>query len=260
MRKIDTKLNIQRKLFVGFIFVGLCLVVGPFGTYATMTLIERSLFWTIDTFVCLIAMQLSMSTVFAATPFAHMNDYAKLSMAAFVSAALNYGFVYELTNAVSPDALAATSRIRFAVEITLSMHVMLFVEFVLWDRILYAIPHEPETLGGNDNPLSFSDTNLAQRVPDAFANAELYAISMEDHYAVIYTPKGPCKVLLRLEDAIDLLEGLPGLQVHRSHWVPISAMVALHKNGRRYSLQIKSGAPIPVSQSYLQEVQKILEK
>jgi DNA-binding LytR/AlgR family response regulator len=82
---------------------------------------------------------------------------------------------------------------------------------------------------------------------------------MEDHYAVIQTSKGEHRVLMRLKDAIDLLEGLPGLQVHRSHWVPINAMIALHKEQRKYLLEIKSGKSIPVSQSYLEAVQSILK-
>ena len=42
---------------------------------------------------------------------------------------------------------------------------------------------------------------------------------MEDHYVRVFTDAGESLILLRLSDAMAEVRDVPGLQIHRSHWV-----------------------------------------
>lgn len=78
----------------------------------------------------------------------------------------------------------------------------------------------------------------------------LLHLHMQDHYVEAHTDKGSELVLLRFRDAIRELEGLDGMQVHRSHWVAASAVDrALRRNGRLF-LKLTNGDEVPVSRSF----------
>jgi DNA-binding LytR/AlgR family response regulator len=44
-------------------------------------------------------------------------------------------------------------------------------------------------------------------------------IEADDHYLRMHAPCGSARVLMRFRDALDEVSHLPGLRVHRSHWV-----------------------------------------
>jgi hypothetical protein len=76
---------------------------------------------------------------------------------------------------------------------------------------------------------------------------EILALQGEDHYVRVHTPLGSELLLMRLGDAVDELEGLPGERVHRSWWVAPDAVAAVRANGRRLSLTLTNGLEVPVT-------------
>jgi DNA-binding LytR/AlgR family response regulator len=88
------------------------------------------------------------------------------------------------------------------------------------------------------------------RLPLKFRQAELQAISSEDHYLRVHTNLGEELVLMRLADAIRELEGAGGLQVHRSWWVSKAAVRDVKREGGRVSLVLASGKLAPVSRTF----------
>ncbi len=79
---------------------------------------------------------------------------------------------------------------------------------------------------------------------------DLIRLSMQDHYVEVHTALGRELILMRLADAIEELSGVPGLQVHRSHWVALDAVADAVKDQGRTSLRMRDGALVPVSRSY----------
>ena len=77
--------------------------------------------------------------------------------------------------------------------------------------------------------------------------AEVLALQGEDHYVRVHTALGSELLLMRLADAIEELEGLPGERVHRSWWVARGAVGAARANGRRLSLTLTNGLDVPVT-------------
>ena len=96
---------------------------------------------------------------------------------------------------------------------------------------------------------------ILERVP-LHQRGALLALSVEDHYVDIVTERGKTLVLMRLADAIRESTGVPGLQIHRSHWVATSAVVKAHRIDGKVQLELSNGMRLPVSRGYLPAVKE----
>lgn len=89
-----------------------------------------------------------------------------------------------------------------------------------------------------------------ERLPAKYRGAQLYAVSSEDHYLRVHTSLGEELILMRLADAVDLLSGADGLQVHRSWWVARNGIASAERHSGKSVLKLKSGGQAPVSRTY----------
>ena len=92
------------------------------------------------------------------------------------------------------------------------------------------------------------------RLPLKFRQAELHAVSSEDHYLRVHTSLGEELILMRLADAVRELDGGGGLQVHRSWWVAKAAVRDVKRQGGKVSLVLPSSKEAPVSRTFTAEV------
>lgn len=92
------------------------------------------------------------------------------------------------------------------------------------------------------------------RLPMKFREAELHAVSSEDHYLRVHTSLGEELILMRLADAVRELQGAGGLQVHRSWWVATGAVRDVKRQGGKVALVLPSGKEAPVSRTFMAEV------
>ena len=95
-----------------------------------------------------------------------------------------------------------------------------------------------------------SPPKLFQRFADKKASKILW-ITVRDHYVDVYTNRGKETLLMRFSDALAELDGTRGLQIHRSHWVSISAVREFKKENGRSSVILHNGTEVPVSRGYL---------
>lgn len=102
---------------------------------------------------------------------------------------------------------------------------------------------------GSDGP------RLLQRLP-LQRRGSILSLSAEDHYTRIRTDKGEAMVLLRLSDAITEAAPVPGLQVHRSHWVAMSAIAGVRRNGDGAMISLHGQGEIPVSRRYIPDLRR----
>jgi len=89
------------------------------------------------------------------------------------------------------------------------------------------------------------------RSVDPVIGSNVRWIEADDHYLRVHSPEGSVRVLKRFRDALDELSGLPGLQVHRSHWVRLDSVSAVRADGRRHVAILSCGTEVPVSRPYL---------
>lgn len=84
-------------------------------------------------------------------------------------------------------------------------------------------------------------------------------LSVEDHYTVVTTSRGRELILLRFADAIQEAAPVAGLQVHRSHWVALSAVEGLVKREARRLVRLQDGQEIPISRPYLAAARAVFD-
>jgi hypothetical protein len=82
----------------------------------------------------------------------------------------------------------------------------------------------------------------------------LIALSVQDHYVEVITTRGRDLILMRLADAMAEAEGVPGLQVHRSHWVALDQVRAARRQGDGAVLTLSDGREVPVARARLADV------
>lgn len=82
----------------------------------------------------------------------------------------------------------------------------------------------------------------------------LIAVQAEQHYVRIFTARGSDLVLHRFGDAVRLLDGVPGTQVHRSWWVAKAAVDGVQPDPSR--LRLTNGLLVPVGRTYALEARR----
>lgn len=102
----------------------------------------------------------------------------------------------------------------------------------------------------SQSPALATPPKFIERLPLKLRGAEVWAVEAEDHYLRLHTSKGQDLILLRLADAVAELEGIEGMQVHRSWWVARDAITAARRGDGRAILTLKDGAEVPVSRTY----------
>lgn len=91
------------------------------------------------------------------------------------------------------------------------------------------------------------------RIP-ARLGRDLLALEMEDHYLRIHTRLGSDLILMRMRDAVAELDGLDGLQVHRSWWVARRAVERVERDGKTMTLTLANSRTVPVARDRQGEV------
>lgn len=125
----------------------------------------------------------------------------------------------------------------------LVISVLIFTIGFISERALLG---KTETEAETRNPTK----HFLENLPIKYREAELYAISSEDHYLRVYTNKGEELILMRLADAVHNLKDANGLQTHRSWWVAEAGLSDVTKENGQTKLVLKSGITVPVSRTY----------
>ncbi len=84
----------------------------------------------------------------------------------------------------------------------------------------------------------------------------LVSLSVQDHYVDIVTVKGREMVLMRLSDAMREAAEVPGMQIHRSHWVALDQIKSVTRAGDAARVTLSNGVELPVSRGFLPAVRE----
>lgn len=124
--------------------------------------------------------------------------------------------------------------------------------------LLHMVEEARNSRNGGEGLSGSEDTirTFMSRLPLPYRNAELFAISSEDHYLRVHTSAGEHLFLERLSTAVHALNGARGLQTHRSWWVAEAGVEQTKSANGRIVLILKSGAEAPVSRTYAPAVKE----
>lgn len=79
----------------------------------------------------------------------------------------------------------------------------------------------------------------------------ILALQAEDHYVRVFTDRGDTLIRYRFSEAVREMRSQPGVQIHRSYWVALSAVQQVRPDGKGFRVQLQNGLEAPVSRSNL---------
>ncbi len=153
--------------------------------------------------------------------------------------------VWGLTAIYLGRAPIAANLPSYVVPVTVITAVMSVLHYLFTRR-----PRQSHAHIGQSEPAIAPGSAFRARLPAKYREAEILALSAEDHYLRVHTSEGEALILMRLYDAIRELDGIEGSQTHRSWWVAKNAIKEVVRSGGKVTLTIAGRLHIPVSRSY----------
>lgn len=270
MRENVFTFDLERKVLILLAAIVVAALIGPFGTYDDLTFWQRVVFWTLlfaGSFLFMVPMLYIFGT-------GRLLSRLPVPVRMFGAAAFGSLPISALSIFLFHDIRAEPSNELWASFPTIYGQVLgvclaiLVIEFHVWPRLFPPPEDDPATVENAPAPTPQNAAPdpgrpvcaLIEHLPAKLRTGRIIAISMQDHYAHIATTAGEALVLIRLRDAIALLDGLPGVQTHRSHWVSAEFAQTLKRDGRRHVLVLKNGHRVPVAASRVTEVRAMLAR
>ncbi|WP_349592419.1 LytTR family DNA-binding domain-containing protein [Azospirillum argentinense] len=232
-------------------------LLGPFGTFADLTLVQRLAYWV--GLIGLGGLAFELLTLAAAR---RLRDRPEAWRALLAGVTLAVAAPMTLTVALLEKSLRGKDMLHPLGLAELFVYVVLVTLLVsaipVWlelrDRGLLVAPPSPAPVPSI--PAERPEPVFLARLP-ARLGRDLLALEMEDHYVRAHTAVGSGLILMRLRDAIAELAGLEGLQVHRSHWVAATAVAGVErKPDGKLVLVLRNGLRVPVSRSHAAAVRE----
>ena len=90
---------------------------------------------------------------------------------------------------------------------------------------------------------------LLRRLPPGFGS-DIIALETEDHYLRVHATGGSALILMRMADAISLIDPQLGAQVHRRWWVAQAAVAGMRREGQTISLCLVNETLVPVGRTF----------
>ncbi|QBY01198.1 LytTR family transcriptional regulator [Rhodophyticola sp. CCM32] len=217
----------------------LATLLGPFGTYSAMSLLDRGIYWGGLIGVSILfagGIKAMVQQVFPAKSFAV--DLLSSGIMAVVLGMLIWAynhFVYGVPSESLPSIFA-------------HMIVVLMICLTLVLIRMY-LEQESEDSAADNASDAAEEVAFLRRLPPELGR-DLMHISADGHYLEVVTSQGEDRLLLRFSDAMDELDGYDGVRIHRSHWVALNAISGVEQKGRRTFIILSQGIRLPVSQGY----------
>ncbi len=90
---------------------------------------------------------------------------------------------------------------------------------------------------------------LLSRLPPGIGT-DIFALETEDHYLRVHAAGGSALILMRMADAVALLDPRLGAQVHRRWWVAQGAVAGVRTEGQRLYLCLNDETQVPVGRTF----------
>ena len=106
-------------------------------------------------------------------------------------------------------------------------------------------PPQPRT---EATPAAFPPA-LLSRLPPGIGS-DIIALETEDHYLRVHALGGSALILMRMADAVALLDPRLGAQVHRRWWVAQAAVTGVRTEGQKLFLCLVDKTLVPVGRTF----------
>lgn len=244
---------IRPRLFITFmVVVLLCTLTGPFETAAKLNLPQRFLYW-----LCVQAGAWAMAIALSFLADFLLKDRIRQPLGGIILGAAAAGLPIGLW-VILINHFVWGSPISFSAILIAGASAAPF-------SVLFCILAYLTTYGGRTLPAPTG--TVKQPAPTAPASGllarlnpglrgDILRLSAEDHYTSVTTSRGRQLVLMRFSDALQEVSLLPGMQIHRSHWIADRFVTQLKRIDGALYVVTTDGAQLPISRSRQKEARK----
>ncbi|MGH1578751.1 LytTR family DNA-binding domain-containing protein [Planktotalea sp.] len=268
MREKSDKTSREARILIFGLAIFICVFLGPFETSVDLGLWDRVTFWTISIVAVGFSIEFCVTTTLDSNWLKRLHVLLKLLIGAMIGAVPGAAFMIIINMIMRPQRLVGSDFPMTWFQVTILAMLIVGMEHLIWVRLngpgtklsRTETEMEPDTQQASEPVETIARARLFSRLPNSLREAQLISMSMQDHYVEINTTLGSEMLLMRLSDAIDLLDGLEGAQTHRSHWAAKLHSVSMSKVGRRHELLLSNGQKLPVSNSFKDDVERMLNE
>jgi DNA-binding LytR/AlgR family response regulator len=230
-------------------------ISGPFGTYQALPVAQRFLYWAASVGLTYVVGQGVATFCIETLRPVIASRWPRVIVSALLTS-LPVTAIVIVLNSIAYWQVAPREWLGIWFYVTLVVLVVIgaLVAFghQLRQEVAAAVAAVPPADAGAVNGAAVPPAIL-QRVPLP-QRGRLLALIVEDHYVDIVTDRGKALVLMRLADAMRETGDVPGLQIHRSHWVARDAVVQVRRSEGKLLLELSNGLCLPVSRGFLPAV------
>jgi hypothetical protein len=230
---------------VAGIVIGL---IGPFGSYTGMTILERMGHFVVCVTLiggCSLIISYDLARRFS-------QGYWPLWAALCVDLGLilpGAAVVYGSLSLFAPDVVVNVQPVSLLWQNLLMTLIFRMISLALsWQRIREGGQVEVTPEVAEEAPAFHA------RLPRGLRTQPILALSSEDHYLRVHTPKGEALILMTMAQAVAQLPH--GFQIHRSHWVADTAI----KDIRNDKVELVTGLSLPLSRHRRKAFDEWLDK
>jgi DNA-binding LytR/AlgR family response regulator len=237
--------------FLVAISLGLLLgFLGPFGSYPALPTATRYAFWLGLTAAGVVA----AVAADAVLPVARLRTSAIRVGAVALLSALPMTFVVAWTmSLVQPSRVFSPQQLPALFAAVAAVQLL-----VVYATTITARRSDAAEASGRAPALPEPE---AEMVPAAFPSAllsrlppgigsDILALETEDHYLRVHAVGGSALILMRMADAVALLDPQLGAQVHRRWWVAQAAVAGMRTDGQKLSLRLTDNSRVPVGRTF----------
>lgn len=220
----------------------LAVVAGPFGTYEAMSGLQRATYWPLIIALSLCIAYFGRALVTHLVP-GESQALRELCAGAFLTAFFA-PMIWVLNLRVYGVAKDSVSFIEIASSVMLvALGVSLF-RFALGFEARSGPAEQAEPEAAEALP------RFAARLTD-WTGAPIIHLTVDDHYTEAHCLDGSSyRVLIRFADAVNEMDGIRGVCIHRSHWVALDFIEETMRRKGRDFVKLATGAVLPVSRKY----------
>lgn len=235
--------------------------LGPFGTFSDMGLLPRFGFWGAVLLV-LVPLSIFMRRVFLAYGVEDLSaKYVVLQVGGltllgspFVWCALQLAAGESVAERTSIFEIAMLFSLLTLIVITLRRIIQQMAEETAADVAGALVEEAGAVPAETAAPAVVMAPRLLRRLTEG-AKGEVLYLAARDHFVDVVMADGEERLRLRFADAVDEMDGVPGVVVHRSYWVALAAVEGVERRSGKTVLRMRDGAEVPVSRTYMGQVQ-----
>jgi hypothetical protein len=228
-------------------------LAGPFGTFDSMSLELRLLYWPIVSATSILLGYTGYASAHAVTK--KLDDLETPLIAGALGTVLVAADIWWLSKVVFGISEIGFSFATLLLYVGFVFSVVVFGRKIMLSSIREVISSKDEK---PEAPVvaPIHEPRLLRRLPKLKGQAIL-RLSAADHLIEVATDTSTESLRLRLRDAIDEMDGIEGALVHRSHWVALDAIKETVRENGKVFLRLRNGDLVPVSRKNQQIVEAL---